>query len=160
MEYIYMLLYNIYYIYIGILWSIYSKNSVFNGQHSPGTSLASQKADIGSWSLISPTTACWGMKIGMNHWPWRNSANAGLNSFRMRLELAEISKKTQNRHFLATLLAYKICMRAPKLVVPDQGENCRRRSWRHEETIDTCCTAQFVTHHEIWPKHGSYTLNK
>ena len=92
------------------------------------------------------------MKIGMNHWPWRNSANAGLNSFRMRLELAEISKKTQNRHFLATLLAYKICMRAPKLVVPDQGENCRRRSWRHEETIDIGCIAQSVTHQEMTKK--------
>ena len=39
----------------------------------------------------------------------------------------------------------KICMTAPKIVVPDQGENWCRQSWRRKETTDISCTAQFVT---------------
>ena len=95
------------------------------------------------------------------HWPWRNSACAGPNSLRIRIELAEISKKTRNYRFLATFLAYKICLTAPKIVVPDQSEQWyTQQSWRRKETIDISCTAQFLTHHEIWPKNCSYTLSK
>ena len=77
----------------------------------------------------------------------------------MRLELAELSKKTQNYHFLATFLATNL-YDSSKIVFPDQGENWCRQFWRHKETIDISCTAQFVTHQEIRPKNGSYTLNK
>ena len=73
-------------------------------------------------------------KLGLQiwkHWPWLNSANAGPNSLRIRLEFAEMSKKTQNYHFLATFFGLQICMTAPKIVFPDQGGIWRRQSWRH-----------------------------
>ena len=73
---------------------------------------------------------------------------------RIRLELAEISEKTQNCHFFGDIFGQQICTTAPKTVFPDQGENWCRQSWRHMETIDICCIAQFVTHHEMlqYPK--------
>jgi len=43
------------------------------------------------------------------------------------------------RHF-----GLQICRSAPKIVVPDQGENWCRQSWRHKETIDISCAPQFV----------------
>ena len=42
-----------------------------------------------------------------------------------------------------------MCMAAPKIVFPDQGENWCGQCWRHTETIDVSCTAQFATHDEI-----------
>ena len=43
-------------------------------------------------------------------------------------------------------------MTAPKIVVPDRGENRCRPSLRLKETIDISLTAEFVTHQEIRPK--------
>ena len=55
-------------------------------------------------------------------------------------------------------------MKAPKIVVPDQkvkiGVPGTEGSWRHKETIDISCTANFVTDQEIWPQNDSDTLNK
>ena len=38
---------------------------------------------------------------------------------------------------------------APAIVVPDQGENRCRQSFRHKEAIAISCTARFVTREEI-----------
>ena len=47
--------------------------------------------------------------------------HANLNSLRIRLDLAEISKKTQKHQFLPTC-RHKIRATAKKIVVPDQGQ--------------------------------------
>ena len=44
--------------------------------------------------------------------------------------------------------------------VRDQSGAWYRQSWRHKETVDISCTALFVTHHEIWPNNGSYTITQ
>ena len=50
----------------------------------------------------------------------------------------------------------EICKTAKKIVVPNQGENWCRQSWRHKETIDISCTAQFVTHQDMTTKRFLY----
>ena len=57
--------------------------------------------------------------------------------------------------FLFCVIAIVLKNRCPRL----RWIWCRQ-SWRHKETIDTGCTAQFVTHQEVRPKNDSYTLNK
>ena len=79
-------------------------------------------------------------------------AYADPNSLRLRLDLAEMSKKLKITIF-GRLFALGVT--APTIVVPDQGQNWCRLSWRHKEMIDISCTAQFVTHQEIWPKTDS-----
>ena len=77
-------------------------------------------------------------KLGLENWKhrqWHNSsAYAGPNSLRIRLDLAEISNKTQNYLFLATFFA-KNLNDSSTIVVPDQGENwvgvgCPEDTWR------------------------------
>ena len=39
-----------------------------------------------------------------------------------------------------------------EIVVPDQGEICCRFYWEYKEKLDVSLIAQFVAHHEVWPK--------
>ena len=73
----------------------------------------------------------------------------------------DIPKKNSKFPFFGHMFGLQICMTAPKILFPDQGENWCRQSWRHKETIDISCTAQFVTHHEIWQiKNKNKNKNK
>ena len=90
------------------------------------------------------------------HWPWHNTAHAEKKKahekiwvfFRPRLDLAEISAKTQKHQLFHTKFVLRI-----KIVVPDLCE--WRQCWRDKENIDTSYITQFATHQEILPKLGS-----
>ena len=79
--------------------------------------------------------------------------HASPNIARIRLDLSEISKKTQKLQCLPTFW-HKILMTAEKIVVPDQGE-----IWciidRVLKTHGDDCTARFVN--QYYHKNGSYT---
>ena len=90
-------------------------------------------------------------KLGLEnwkHWPWQNNSRyiryAGPNNLRIRLDLAEISKKTLITIFWR-VFGLQICVKFPpkKLVVPDQGENWCRQSWRRKGRH---CTEVWATH--------------
>ena len=69
------------------------------------------------------------------------------NLFIIRLDRAEISVTSKTLFFcvfLRTLWHY-LRTTAPKNLVPGQGAIWCRQSWRHKETIDVGCIAQF--HH-------------
>ena len=57
------------------------------------------------------------------------------NSWGIRLDLAEISKKTQNLHLKKNIFWPQICVTAPKIIVSDQGQNWCRQSWRRSIAV-------------------------
>lgn len=68
----------------------------------------------------------------------------------IRLKLDEISVENSKTPAIYTKLRTKI-------VIPDQGEIWRRRSWRYKEKVDVSFFAHFIAHHEIWSKTTFHT---
>ena len=137
-------------------WAGHRGNATCSHHYAFSVRWASHKADKGFLESKLANHCKLGIE-NWKHWPWLNSAYAGPNTSRIRLELAEISKKTQNYPFFATFLAYNSVWQHQKSSFPVKVKSGvpGRQSWRHKETIGISCTAQFVTHHDIWPKNGS-----
>ena len=81
-------------------------NGFGHEKHDSCTSWTSQKADKAAWSRFSSTNAK--LKLAnWTHWPSNSGAYAGPNSLRIRLDLVETSKTTQNRQFFGDIFHSK-----------------------------------------------------
>ena len=118
----------------------------------------------GTYSSNQDLICCVKRGVSVGSWDHRGfwlpcPGQAGTNSLGIGLDLVEISKQKLKKYsfFFWRRFGAKICDTSKKIVVPDQGENWCRQSWRHKETIDI--SLHYPVHHpsrDTTPKRFLY----